>query len=122
MTEYDNEWKFGDLDTRVMNNDNEFMVISDFHVQWGQLNYVVKKGEIIDFASIPPGLRNSLNRLGKSRKPAAMHDSMYQNRFATRAYCDLLLYKALQGIGMSKWKAWIYYVGVRMGGWTRGNW
>lgn len=122
MIEYENGWKFGDLDTRVMDKDNEFLVIEDFHIQWGQLKYTVKKGETIDFASIPPGLRNSFNRLGKSRKPAAMHDSMYRGKFATRAYCDLLFYKALMGIGMQKWKAWLYYAGVRSWGWTRGNW
>lgn len=122
MIEYKNGWKFGNLDTRVLANPNEFLVLQDFHIEWGQFRYTVKAGEVIDFASIPTGLRNTFNRLGLSRMPAAMHDSMYSKKFAKRQYCDLLFYKALIAVGMPQWKAWLYYIGVRMGGWTRGNW
>lgn len=121
MIEYNNGWCFGDLDTRVV-PEGRFQLISDFHIRWGKFSYTVPKDSVIDFASIPVGLRNVFNRLGLSRMPAAMHDHMYETKFATRAYCDLLFYKALQGVGVSKWKAWLYYAGVRIGGWTRGNW
>lgn len=122
MTEYKNGWKFSDLDVRILDEDNEFLVLADFNIEWGQFKYTVPKGEVIDFASIPSGLRNSFNRMGKSRKPAAMHDSMYRKKWGTRARCDKLFYEALKGVGMSSLKARLYYLGVKTFGWTRGSW
>jgi hypothetical protein len=122
MKEYKNGWKFSDLDTRALDKPNEFLVLADFHIEHGRFKYTVKEGETIDFASIPIGLRSIFNRNGLSRKAAAMHDSMYANKWGNRARADQLFYEALKGLGMSGWKARVYYWGVRLGGWTRGNW
>jgi putative heme iron utilization protein len=121
MIEYENGWKFSNLDTRVVPG-GKFELISDFNIQWGQFRYTVPKGSIIDFASIPVGLRSLFNRMGSSRMPAAMHDHMYETKWSKRSRCDKMFYEALKGVGMSSWKARLYYWGVRCGGWTRGRW
>lgn len=122
LIEYNRGWKFSDLDTRVLDKPNEFLVLSDFHIAHGRFNYTVKKDEVIDFASIPIGLRSLFNRNGVSRKAAAMHDAMYKHKWGTRARADQLFYEALKGLGMRNWQARFYYWGVRAFGWTRGNW
>jgi len=84
--------------------------------------YIVPAGTETDLASIPVGLRNVFSRLGRSRKPAVVHDHMYENRWESRAICDTMFRLALIDSGMGKWKARMYWLGVRMGGWTRGSW
>lgn len=121
LIEHDNGWFFSDLRTRVIPK-GEFELTYPFAVEWRGFKYIVPKGAVIDFASIPMVLRPFFNRLGKSRKPAAIHDHMYETKWGTREKADKIFYQCLRGIGMSAWKARLYYWGVRAGGWTRGNW
>ena len=105
--------------------------------------YLVEKGFITDFASIPRLLRAlpSFDPSGVSREPAILHDRLYcghgrigatvyqpaseddeqpwvsVNKVLTRAEADALFHRALLAVGMSPLAAWFHYLGVRMGGW-----
>lgn len=116
------------LDTRVIGK-REFLLLKDFHVKWGQFHYVAEKGEVINFASIPIPFRNLFDVIGPSRYAAAMHDSMYERKFATREHCDFMFGLVLENTtvdgrtpAISSIKSDIYWAAVRLGGWTRGNW
>lgn len=75
-----------------------------------------------DFASIPRPLLWLFNRNGLSRKASVIHDFLYCNQLRTRQWCDHVFYEALIELGMARWKARLYFAGVRAGGWTRGSW
>jgi hypothetical protein len=86
------------------------------------IHYSVEAGFETDLASIPAILRPFFSKTGKSRKAAVFHDHMYHNKWKTRKECDDMFHQMLIDLGVSKWKAWMYWAGVRAGGWTRGNW
>lgn len=90
--------------------------------EFGRLEFPV--GMVTDLASIPRLLRrhSSFDPNGASRRPAVGHDSMYATgkaagRSITRAEADRFLYVALLAEGVSKPVAWMFYAGVRSGGW-----
>ena len=67
----------------------------------------------------------------KVRNPAIVHDYLYSKTgelcktrrvgrkvlYLSRKDCDRLFYEALRFYGMSKTKAWLMWLAVRVGGW-----
>ncbi len=111
---------FSDLTLRTLDDKPGYFEITE-DVTWKHESlpggvYVVPAGYHTDLASIPVGLRNLFSKTGRSRKPAVFHDHMYGTRWETRAKCDEAFRLALIERGVSKWKARIYWLGVRMGG------
>jgi len=59
-------------------------------------------------------------------KAATIHDWLYSGYgiekedgtiyYPTRLECDQALYRALRDEGVARWRAWIFYAGVRIGG------
>jgi hypothetical protein len=52
---------------------------------------------------------------------AVIHDYLYTThsvgtRAITRKEADDVLYRALRAEGVAKWRAWLFWVGVRLGG------
>ena len=117
---------YSDLTLKTLDNEpGLFEVVADVYWHNELLPggvYVVPRGFKTDLASIPVGLRSLFSRTGRSRKPAVFHDHMYSKKWETRKICDDLFYIGLRERGVSKWAAWLYWAGVRAGGWTRGNW
>lgn len=117
---------FTDLTLKVLDEPGWFEV-ADGCKWWGvfldDLEVIeIPKGTKTDLASIPWGLRNILSQVGRSRKPAVFHDYNYGRKWRTRKECDQLFRQMLLERGMSGFKAYMYYIGVRAGGWTRGKW
>jgi hypothetical protein len=117
---------FSDLTLRVLDEPGWFESVNPCR-WWGDFNgqqvvIDIPEGTKTDLASIPWGLRNVLSQVGRSRKPAYFHDYNYSRKWRTRKECDQLFRQMLIERGMSKFKAYVYYMGVRAGGWTRGNW
>ena len=87
--------------------------------------FTVKPGAITDGASIPRPLWPLLGspmRDGRVLRAAIVHDQLYctvgiDGRL-TRAQCDALFRRALQCAGVPLLKAWVYWLGVRLGGWV----
>ena len=88
----------------------------------GSFHYTVPNGFVTDLASIPRVLAPIFSKTGRSRKPAVFHDHMYATKWRTRKECDQAFREMLIARGASKFTAYIYYTGVRAGGWTRGRW
>ena len=79
-------------------------------------HFVVPKGFETDLASIPVALRSLLDRNGVSRRPAALHDWCYHSHCLPRRKADNLLRRALISEGETRFRAWVYGAGVRLGG------
>jgi Protein of unknown function (DUF1353) len=81
------------------------------------LHLTIPVGFITDLASIPKVLRNTLDVDGRSRAPAILHDWLYCTQHSTRAFADSMLREALGEYGENAATAWVYWAGVRLGGW-----
>lgn len=47
---------------------------------------------------------------------STVHDYLYATRMFDRKTCDDIFYRALLAEGVSKWRAWMFWAGVRVGG------
>lgn len=54
--------------------------------------------------------------VGYGNAACTLHDYLYQTGMYSRKECDQILYRALRGEGVAKWRAWLFYAGVRMFG------
>lgn len=97
----------------------EFVVVDplDFTAASGA-NYIVPKGFITNFASVPKvvQLLPGFDVNGDSRMPATLHDWLYASHLELRSVCDDLLREALISVGVPRLLADQFYMGVRVGG------
>ena len=81
----------------------------------------VKQGFETDFASIPRILRIIIPKLGRWNKAAVVHDWLYSADgrlwWVDREIADLIFLDAMADLGVAKWKRYVMYWGVRLGGW-----
>ncbi len=84
----------------------------------GATTIEVPDGFVTDLASVPRPFRNVLDINGRSRRAAVLHDFLYTEQKLTRAECDAIFRKALIAEGVSIAGRWIYWSGVRLGGWV----
>jgi len=57
--------------------------------------------------------------IGYGDRAATVHDYLYRKSCAykvSRAVADRVFYNALRAEGIARWRAWIFYGGVRLGG------
>jgi hypothetical protein len=74
----------------------------------------VPEGFVTDLASIP---QLALALLGDiAQEPAVPHDYIYNMHTVPRETADSMLYEACLLTGVPRWKAWLIYQGVRIGG------
>lgn len=83
----------------------------------GEKRYEVPEGFETDLASIPRAFRWLLQQNGGSRRAAVLHDFAYKTHFASRAEADALFRKALAEEGVNPVGRFLYWSGVRVGGW-----
>lgn len=76
----------------------------------------VPAGATTDFASVPWGLWNLLPKMGEHNRAAVLHDCLYRTGAVFRAEADSLFLEAMKASGVSAWKRWIMWGGVRVGG------
>lgn len=95
-----------------------FWVLTDPLI-WAEGNFtiIVPKGFRTDLASIPFVFRWLLNQNGGSRRPAVVHDWLYRNHIMSRKEADALFLRALKYEEVNRVGAWLYWAGVRVGGW-----
>ncbi|VVO17173.1 DUF1353 domain-containing protein [Pseudomonas fluorescens] len=81
----------------------------------------VPAGFVTDFASIKV-LHNAflfvLFALVSSygNYAATVHDWLYKVGHVSRKEADAVLYRALRAEGVARWRAWLFWAGVRIGG------
>jgi hypothetical protein len=109
------------LDLRVYDA-GEWVVLNDLTYRAkDNAVYTAAKGFVTDLASIPAPLRGILNVNGRSRMPAVLHDFLYVTQPISRERADSLFYEALVSVGVVPAVAWLYWAGVRIGGWLYYN-
>lgn len=75
-----------------------------------------------DFASVPRFMPLAYACLGDTaHEPAVVHDWLYYAAVTTRELADEVLLEAMKTRGMSAWRYWPIYWGVRAGGWAAWN-
>lgn len=57
--------------------------------------------------------------VGYGNYAATVHDRLYTVGEVSRKEADAVLYRALRAEGVAKWRAWLFWVGVRIGGTKR---
>ena len=81
----------------------------------------VPAGFVTDFASIKV-LHNAFLFVlfalvsGYGNYAATVHDWLYEHGSMTRKQADAVLYRALRAEGVARWRAWLFWAGVRIGG------
>lgn len=70
-----------------------------------------------DFASIPLIARVFINRNGKSRAPAVIHDYIYKRHTASRDVADKIFLEAMKSANVSLITRTLMYRAVRVAGW-----
>jgi hypothetical protein len=91
---------------------NELIYQSDVAAQV----FVVPVGFVTDFASVPriPGV---FDLVGDTAHAAAtLHDWLYTTHPVPRDVADAVLQEAAKTSGVSAFKAWLMWAGVRVGG------
>lgn len=82
---------------------------------------VVPKGFVTDYASIKALHNIFLYPLyallaGYGNYAATIHDYLYRTGKVSRSEADRIFYEALRSEGVAKWRAAIFWLGVRIGG------
>lgn len=54
--------------------------------------------------------------VGYGNGPAVIHDYLYGTANLSRRECDEVFYNALRSSGIARWRAWLMWAGVRLGG------
>ncbi|WP_070414631.1 DUF1353 domain-containing protein [Pseudomonas lundensis] len=81
----------------------------------------VPAGFVTDFASIKV-LHNAFLFVlfalvsGYGNYAATVHDFLYSEGQVSRNEADAVLYRALRAEGVARWRAWLMWAGVRIGG------
>ena len=81
----------------------------------------VPAGYTTDFASIKV-LHNAFLFIlfalvsGYGNYAATVHDWLYEHGPLSRKQADAVLYRALRAEGVARWRAWLFWAGVRLGG------
>ena len=79
----------------------------------------VPAGFVTDFASIKV-LHNAFLFVlfalvsGYGNYAATVHDWLYEHGSLTRKEADAVLYRALRAEGVARWRAWLFWAGVRI--------
>ncbi len=82
----------------------------------------VPRDFITDFASVPWPASMLIPKDGDHNQAAVLHDYLYskvgklKNKTYTRAECDAIFLAAMTVLGVNKFKRWIMYRAVRLGG------
>jgi hypothetical protein len=82
---------------------------------------IVPAGFETDFASVPrlPLVYLACGDVG--RRAAVLHDYLYRTGQVSRPSADAVFREALLADGVSRWRAWLMWSGVRAMGWKYYN-
>jgi hypothetical protein len=81
----------------------------------GQM-FTVPAGFQTDLASVPRLPLVFLLAGDSARKASVVHDFLYSTHAVTRTVADAVLKEASLLTGVPKWRAWLMWAGVRLGG------
>jgi hypothetical protein len=99
-------------------DDDLFQIREDYRVNIPGHILTILTGYVTDFASIPRIFWASCGYPSEPelQSPTLIHDAMYSGELVTRKEADDILYWALRANGVSAYRAWKIWAGVRIGG------
>ena len=77
---------------------------------------VVPTGFITDLASVPRLPFIYLVTGGKANEASVIHDYLYVSKMVSRSMADAVFREAMAASGVSGWRRWMMWSGVRVGG------
>lgn len=77
---------------------------------------VAPAGFVTDLASVPRLPVAYFLAGGLAHAAAVVHDWLYTSHELTRAQADAVFREAAQACGVGAWRAWVMWLGVRVGG------
>ena len=77
---------------------------------------IVPAGFVTDFASVPRLPVAFFLAGGLAHAAAVVHDWLYTTHSTDRATADAVFQDAAKACGVSPWRAWVMWLGVRAGG------
>lgn len=80
----------------------------------------VEAGSETDLASVPRLPLVYMLTGATGDEPAAAHDHLYRQGVCTRKQADDVFYELALVCGMPRWRAWLMWCGIRIGG--RSHW
>jgi hypothetical protein len=110
----------GPLHVSLTDEENNLWLLDTPLPYWSEVlktTLIVPAGEKTNFASVPrlPLVYLACGDVG--RRPATLHDYLYRTGIVTRAEADAVFREALLADGVSWWRAWMMWAGVRAMGW-----
>lgn len=76
----------------------------------------VEAGFRTDLASVPRLPLVYMLTGATGDEPAVAHDHLYEQRTTTRKQADDVFYELAIACGMPRWRAWLMWCGIRLGG------
>jgi hypothetical protein len=93
----------------------DWLVERDFvYVAGNGDRYLIPKGFITDFASIPRIFWSILPPTGDYGPAAVLHDFLYRTGVVSRARADDLFFEAMGVLGVASWKRYTIWYGVHV--------
>lgn len=112
----------------TVKRDDDWVMISPLRVTWSYGPMIsdangieVPAGFITDLTSIPRIFRSLLPVVGRQTAPAIVHDFLYATQPCSRALADAWFYGAMLSEGVFWPRAFVFYIGVRLGAWRPWN-
>ncbi len=105
------------LKVELQEDRKTWKVISDFlYMDHDKGLIVVPQGFVTDFASVPriPVVFELVGEYGHAA--ATVHDYLYSTGKFSRSECDDIFFRCLRDSGISKWRAYLMWSGVRVFG------
>ncbi|MDF3936646.1 DUF1353 domain-containing protein [Pseudomonas citronellolis] len=96
-------------------------LLADLVLEDERGTFIAPAGFITNFASLQV-LHNAVLFVlfalvaGYGNLAATIHDQLYTEGRLPRRDCDAVFYRALRAEGVARWRAWIMWAGVRLGG------
>jgi len=117
----------GSLDVeKIIDSAREWRLLSPFtYITDSGIVLKVPSGYITDYASVPRLFWWLLPPDDTYTYAAVIHDYLYDLHHQgliphwDREDADRVLLEAMKTLGVSAWKRWVIYAGVRVGGWIR---
>lgn len=109
-----------ELDTTLVDDTPRWKLLADFVYQSDLAGKItVPRGFVTDLASVPriPLVYELFG--GKANEAAVVHDWLYTCHATDRKTADAVLQEAAKVAGVSGWRAWFMWAGVRLGGASR---
>lgn len=107
---------FSPLAVEVMPGSRYFRLTKNFYVRHKGSLYIIPKGFLTDFASVPRALWPIFPPHGKYTRAAVFHDWLYQFGPLSRLEADRAFLEAMQSLDVPLLQRRLMYRGVRLGG------